>query len=121
MGWFDVAESRGKKSYSVAAYRTGSIKLGGVPGAASTGMSLGGLGGIFDLLLINRLINVLFCRRTWTVQVAPWYGKRGRRWKERLATEQEADQRAASLFSLIHRGDWEPESGPPPSTASAVT
>src|SRR4051812_18141603 len=41
MGWFDVAESRGRKSYSVAAYRTGSIKLGGVPGAASTGMSLG--------------------------------------------------------------------------------
>lgn len=117
MGWFDVAESRGKRSYSVAAYRTGSVKLDGVPGAASTGMSLGGLGGIFDVLLINRLINAVFFRSTWTVQVAPWYGKRGRRWRERLATEPAADQRAASLFNLIHRGDWEPESGPPPSTA----
>jgi hypothetical protein len=117
VGWFDVAESRGKRSYSVAAYRTGSVKLDGVPGAASTGMSLGGLGGIFDVLLINRLINAVFFRSTWTVQVAPWYGKRGRRWRERLATEPAADQRAASLFNLIHRGDWEPESGPPPSTA----
>jgi hypothetical protein len=83
-------------------------------------MSLGGLGGILDLLLINRLINLTFFRGTWTVRVAPWYGKRGRRWKERLPSEQEAERRAALLFGLIHRGEWEPQSGPPPSDATPV-
>jgi hypothetical protein len=71
MGWFDVAESRNKRSYSVAAFRSGSVRLGAVPGAAPSGMSVGGLGGIFDLLLINRLINLLFFHIRWTVRVAP--------------------------------------------------
>ena len=117
MGWFDVAETPEGRSYSVAAYRTGTARIGAVPGAVPSGASLGGLQEILTIGLFSRLLNATVFRRTWTVRVAPWYGHRGKRWKVRVPSEQESDSRAEAYFQLIKTGQWNPEKEPPPSPA----
>jgi hypothetical protein len=115
--WFDVAESpRSEKSYAVSAYRGGSWSSGNVPegtwGTEYRGVPLDE-DGIVDRL-IERLIQRFVFHNTWTVRVAPWYGKRGRQWKERRPTAQAAELRAETLFTLIRSGAWDPGTGPPP-------
>jgi hypothetical protein len=120
VGWFDVAEAPGGTSYSVAAYRSGTVRVGAVPGAVPAGTSLGGLQEVFTFGTFGWLINRVVFRGTWTVRIAPWYGRRGKRWKFRVQTEGEADRRAEALWQLIDTGQWDPALEPPPTPAQAV-
>ena len=117
MGWFDVAATPDGRSYSVAAYRTGTARMGAVPGAVPAGASLGGLQEMLTLGLFSRLLNATIFRGTWTVRVAPWYGHRGKRWKVRVPSEHDSDHRAEALFQLIKTGQWDPEREAPPTPA----
>jgi hypothetical protein len=119
MGWFDVAATPGGRSYSVAAYRTGTIRIGAVPGATPAGASLGSVQDGLLFALLGRLLNVVLFRGSWTVRVAPWYGHRGKRWKVRVQTEEESDRRAEALFQLIKTGQWDPAIESPPQPARA--
>lgn len=116
VAWFDVTTSPEGKDYSVAAYRTGTVRIGAVPGAVPAGAVAGGIDEMLTFGMVTLLINRVLFRRTWTVRVAPWPGP-GRKWKERLPTQRAAEQRAEQLIGLIKEGGWSPRHGGPPPTA----
>ena len=114
MGWFDVAATPDGRSYSIAAYRTGTARIGAVPGAVPAGASLGGVNEMLTIGVFSRLLNATLFHGSWTVRIAPWYGHRGRKWKLRVGTEGESDRRAEAYFQLIKSGQWDPAKEPPP-------
>lgn len=115
MSWFDVVEAPDGRSYSVSAYRTGTVRVGAVPGAMP---AIASVGRLFPLAAIGWVANLLFFSDSWTVRVAPWYGRRGKRWKFRVKGEPESDRRAEALCQLIKTGQWDPRREAPPRPAT---
>lgn len=106
------------RSFAIAAYPAGSIPSLKTPGPAAT-VATSRLDMPTPLGFMSVLINRLVYRGSWTVRVGPWRGQRGRRWKVRVATEQDSDRHAAALFDLVNSGQWDPSTEPPPPPAQA--
>lgn len=112
--WFDVVAAPSERSYSIAAFRTGTVRVGAVPGAVPAGASLLSLQDGVIFAAIGWILNRLIFRGAWTVRIAPWYGKRGRRWKVRVSSEELAYRLAEQYCRMIETGSWMPERDPPP-------
>src|SRR3712207_4105541 len=95
MGWFDVATAPDGRAYGVAAYPTGTTSPPGVARRGTESM----------LALpwpLDRVVNRVVFRGTWTVRVGPW-GRPGARWSHRLPDKRAAEDRARELFDKVER------------------
>jgi len=107
MPWTEIVSDPSGLRWSVVAVRSGTPRVGALPGGAGV-TALGGVAPVAESALIAGIVNRLIFKRSWVVVIARWGGRRGRPLKYRFPDRASAETAAGEYVRLLGAGQTLP-------------